>query len=380
MGNLKLVVNPKEFGLQEKEAKELIGGLPTILKEREVLIDAYEDMITQEINEETIPLFRALRIQIRDNRTKGIVSWHKKAKDYFLNGGRFVDSIKNKEIEVNERLEEKLLKAEKHFENLEKERLENIQKQRVEELSKYLEDAHERDLSCMEEDVWKAYLNTKKDDYEARLQAERKAEEERKEAERLAELARIKREKEIEAQRLENERLKKEAEEKANLLKERNEVLRPYINLIRDYDVVMNLDEKSFKLELENLSKIAIAEANFKAEQEAKAEAERLKREKDLELMRKRAEIEAKRRAKIEAELEAKRQAELKAENERKEAERLAKLEADRLAKAPIKDKLNNWVNSFEIQGAPISNEVTDEINAKFTAFKKWAINQIEKI
>ena len=331
MSNLKLLVNPKDYGLQEKEAKDLIGGLPTILKEREVLIDAYEDMITQEITEETIPLFRALRLQIRDNRTKGIIPWHKKSKDYFLNGGRFVDSIKNKEIEVNERMESKLLEAEKYFENLEKQRLEELQQKRVKELEPYLEDAHERDLSCMEEDVWQSYLKTKKDDYNARIEAERKAEEERKEQERLAELARIEREKEIEAQRIENERLKKEAEEK----------------------------EKQIKLE----------------RKKAREEAERLEAKRQAELK-----AEREKQAKLQAELEAKRQAELKAENERKEAERLAKLEAERLAKAPIKEKMNNWVNSFDIQGAPVSNEVTDEIQAKFTAFKKWAINQIEKI
>ena len=217
-----------------------------------------------------------------------------------------------------------------HQENLRLEAIEKTRQERWEKLQEYTE-VEPYGLGEMDSTIFDNLLIGMKSTHEAKIEAERKAEEERKEAERLAELERIKREKEIEAQRIENERLKKEA------------------------------DERDKQLELER--------------KKAREEAERLEAKRQAELK-----AEREKQAKLQAELEAKRQAELKAENERKEVERLAKLEAERLAKAPIKDKLNNWVNSFEIQGAPISNEVTDEIQAKFTAFKKWAINQIEKI
>lgn len=60
--------------------------------------------------------------------------------------------------------------------------------------------------------------------------------------------------------------------------------------------------------------------------------------------------------------------------------EKQAKLEAERKVKAPIKEKMTDWVNSFEIGSAPISNDVTAEIIAKFEAFKNWSKKQIENL
>lgn len=92
-----LVVNPKEFGLEENKALELTSGLTTILTERETLKNAYLDVIDLDITEENLPTFKELRLKIVKNRTQGIEKWHKTTKDFFLTGGRFVDSVKNKE-------------------------------------------------------------------------------------------------------------------------------------------------------------------------------------------------------------------------------------------------------------------------------------------
>ena len=37
-----------------------------------------------EITEENLPVFKELRLKIRDNRTKGIEKWHKLNKAFFL--------------------------------------------------------------------------------------------------------------------------------------------------------------------------------------------------------------------------------------------------------------------------------------------------------
>ena len=253
------LIDPKQYGLEEKQATEISSGLNTILTEREVLIEAYKDVLLLDVTAENIPTFKELRIQIRDNRTKGIEKWHKANKAYFLNGGRFVDSIKNKEVAENERMESKLMEAEKHFENLEKERITAIQSKRVELISQYVENASELFLSDMEEDVWEAYLSTKKQNYIDILAAEKKAEQERQ--------AKIEAEKsEQERIRKENEQLRKDAELKAKQ-DEKDRVERERVAKIEA--------NKRAKIEAERAAK----EKKQRDEQEAKLKAERLERE-----------------------------------------------------------------------------------------------------
>ena len=194
-------INPEEYGLKKLKANELTTGLDITLKERKLLIDEFDTLSELEVNEENIPKFKELRLRIGKNRTQGIVKWHTTAKNYFLKGGQFVDAIKRQEIAVNELMEEKLKDAEKHFENLEKEKLATLQNNRVDKLSKYVEDAEERNLAGMENDVWNAYLSTKKKEYEDRIAAEKKAEEDRiaKERDEKAEQERIRLENEAKA-------------------------------------------------------------------------------------------------------------------------------------------------------------------------------------
>src|SRR5690606_10498366 len=109
-------------------------------------------------------------LKIVKNRTQGINKWHKASKEFFLAGGRFVDAIKNKENQVNEEMESKLMDAENHFENLEKARIDKLQVERAEELSKYMEDISHIDLGSMDDDIWNAYLNAKKAEYEKRIE------------------------------------------------------------------------------------------------------------------------------------------------------------------------------------------------------------------
>lgn len=241
--------------------------------------------------------------------------------------------------------ESKLKDIETHFETLEKERLEALQKDREEQLSKYIDDANERRLSDMEDDVWNAYLSAKKKEYEDRIEAEKQAELDRIAKEKAEAEAR-------EQQRIENERLKAEAEKREKEIEAERK---------KQADLLAKQ-----KAESDRLAKI---EADKQAKIQAELDAKLKKEQED--------------KAKLEAELKAKKDAEIKAENERRQAELKAKAEAEKLAKAPIKEQLNKWVDGFSIElpsSELLNNEKALLIKSKFDAFKKWAKTEIESI
>lgn len=341
-----LVVNPKEFGLEENKALELTSGLTTILTERETLKNAYLHVIDLDITEENLPTFKELRLKIVKNRTQGIEKWHKTTKDFFLTGGRFVDSVKNKEVFENERMEKALLEKEKHFENLEKERLKVIHNERAAKLIPFNYEIGNVDFSGMDENMFNAILLGAETNHKAILEAARLAEEARLEAIRIES-------EEREKQRLENERLKAENEAK----------------------------EKQLELE-------RIEAAKIQAEAKACADAELAEQKilADIEA-KKQAEIIAKQKAeadKLAAQLKSKADAELK-EKQRIDDETKAILEAEKkAAKAPDKDKLYKVVNDLQINLLELKTEESRKIQAeiilKFEGFKTWANQQINSL
>ncbi len=345
MKNQLVLVNPKEYGLEESKALELTSGLTTILTERETLKNAYIDVIDLDINEDNLEVFKELRLKIRDNRTKGIEKWHKVTKDFFLSGGRFIDSIKNKESLENERMESALLEKEKHFENLEKERLKSIHNERVNKLLRFGYDIGTIDFSAMDENMFSAILLGAETNHNNKIEAARLAEEQRLEALR------------IEAEDKENQRLEMERLRSENEIKEK-------------------------QIELERIEAL-------KKEQELKAKADaelaEQKRLADIEA-KNQAEIIAKQKAesdKLAAELKAKADAELK-EKQRIESENKAKLEAEKkLAKANESEQLKSFLESFptiEIPKHLRQNEIANDILSKYWSFKTWASKQIESI
>ena len=343
-----LTVKSEDFGITEKDAQELTKGLDTIKNERQLLVEEFNEVSTLEVTEENIKTFRVLRLKIRDNRTKGLNQWHKTNKEYFLAGGRFIDAIKNKEILVNEQMESKLMEAEKHFENLEKERIATLQKKRAEQIQEYLPDAFDVTLTDMEEDVWEAFFETKKRNHLEAIEQEKKAEAERQ--------AQIKaEEEERERQRLENERLKAEIEEKERIAAEKDKItekrtleLQRYIVFIRDYNKLINLPEDDYQKEFIDIKKGAEDHWEFERTEQIKkqkAESDRIDKEKaereayELKLkqereQREKAESEAKAKQEaLEAELQAKKDAEAKYESERiaKEQEELKKGDSEKV-------------------------------------------------
>lgn len=276
---------------------------------------------------------------------------------YLLKGGIEQDcfNLISKTCEMAELEFEKVEKASAIKEAARKELL---KAERIEKMRIFNVDLTFYDLANMTQEAFQSLFDGTKLSYEQKVAAELKAEQDR-----IAAIEAQKKEREI--IRLENERLKKEAEEK----------------------------EKAIAIERKKA-------ADEKAKQDAILQAERKKQDELLEAKRKEAEKikaaadaklqkEREEKEKLQAQIKAKEDAEKKAESDRiaKEAADLkAKRIADaKAAKAPDKEKLNKWVDSFEIQFGcpglkPESEKTYNSIIDKFNAFKSWAKSEIEKI
>ena len=156
-------------------------------------------------------------------------------------------------------------------------------------------------------------------------------------------------------------------------------------------------DKENQRIEAEKLAKEkAEFEATKKAQEEAdkkqRAESEAKQKEIDEANAKKEAELNAKQKAideaeaKQKAEKEAKEKAERLAKEKAKfEAAEKEKAEAEAKRKEELKptiEKLNEWVESFEISICPIdeNNEVVSVINKEFQAFKQFAKNKVSNI
>lgn len=327
-------INPAEFGLDEKQGQGIEQAFMPKVVEREGLKKIYEQLITRELNAELSFEAGKLRKQLVKVRT-GIAEIHKSQKAFFLAGGRFADSIKNKETLPIEQMEEKLWEIEKWAEIQEEKRIASIQNERLELLKQYEVDGSLMSLGQMTEDVWSNYLSGVKMNYEAKKAAEAKAEADRIESERLQA-------EEREKQRLENIRLKAEAEAR----------------------------EKELEVE-----RAKVAAEKAKADAEAKA----AKEESDRVIAAAKAEAD-----KLAAELKAKADAEAKIKADMEEAERQKAEEIKRLAKAPDKDKLSKWVDEIIIGATPQvgadAHKLALSIHVKFSGFQEWAKKEISKL
>jgi hypothetical protein len=321
---------PEKFGIEPTKATELMGNLPVVKQERESLISEFNEVVTLDINDKTTSKRAGeLRKRIAKNRTQGIMEWHKRAKEFFLRGGQFVDAIKRVEVSVNEKMEEVLEAIEKHHENLERQRKAELREARLSEIQKY-NGAEPVGLAEMDESQFQTYLSGVKYQFEQ------------------AEKARIEAE---------------EKQRKDNLHNERK------TRLARYADFIPGFDEMYFgEISEEDFVKIG---TDAKAKKDAyDAEQERLRQEADK--ARKEAEAEARKlREADEARLKAEADAKAKAEQE-----------AQELAQKSDNDRLIAWIESFELPELPKgkytkkSQGSVGVIQEKFRAFKEWAKTQ----
>jgi hypothetical protein len=222
MSNEMQVIKASDYGVDTAQEKDLMSNLPTIKAERDLLVPHYEEVIIMDIDSPiTASKAREVRVLIQKNRTLGINQWHKTSKDYFLKGGQFVDAIKRRESNVNERMEAALSEIEKHAEIMEAKRIKAIQEEREAELSKYVDDISLINLSGMEDEVWGAFLSKKKTDFEFQQSEIKRIEEEREAQIESDRLERVRIEEENKALKIEAD--KRELLEKTRIVKESKE-------------------------------------------------------------------------------------------------------------------------------------------------------------
>ena len=244
-------IDPLEFGLTVETAANIENQFaPMLAKMTELEVEFNGVLALDKSLPTTAKKARELRLKYKDVRV-GTEKIHKVQKAYYLNGGRFVDSWKNIQAIASQNNEEVLESIEKHAENLEKERLERLQLLRVALLADYVENASDLMLSSMPDDVFEAYLTTKKQQFEDRKAAELKAEADR--------IAREKAEaEEREAQRMENEKLKADAIEKQKEIDRIAKELSDKKAAEAKAEADRIAAEKAAKLEAEKLAKAPI--------------------------------------------------------------------------------------------------------------------------
>lgn len=327
------VVDPKEFGLTTEQAASIEKTFLPKIQERQALSVIFNQLINANITPELCKQAGEVRKKLVKVRT-GIAEVHKVQKAYFLAGGRFVDSWKNKETLPIEQMEERLLEIETHFVRIERAAKRKLEEERLTEVKQYTQHPAPA-LADMADDVYQAYLKGLQIAFEAKVEEER-----------------IQREKQAEMDR------------KASLAYSRQMETKQLRQFIPNYDDLV-FGEMTDEVYQQILKEANAAINAFKQEAERKEAELRIAREKELQL---RKELEAK--AKQEAEQKAKAEAEYIAK----------KIKEEEMKKAPVKSQMIAWVDSFVIPNLELDNETKLNIYQKFDSFKHWAKTQINNM
>jgi len=211
---------PEMVNIERSKAEQIKATFEPMANMLSEFENHYNGIITEaeiRITKEIMSKAKRLRLDISKIRIK-TEKMRKSQKEEYLRAGKAIDGVSNILKWAVVAKEEKLKEIEDYYVIKEKKRLEELQIERANNLSAYVEDAHERNLADMEEDVWIAYLQAKKNEYDDRIEAEKLAEKARqkKEKEEAQKRKRIEKENELlkeEREKLEEEIRKKHEEE-----------------------------------------------------------------------------------------------------------------------------------------------------------------------
>lgn len=278
-----VVVNAADYGLVEKKANEIKVAFRPIIEQMDGLQAEYDAIMLLDMSENKARMARNLKSRYTKLRT-ATGKIHKDQKQFYLQGGKYVDSWKNAQLSVSKVLEDSLSDVGDYYERLKQEERDAIFKARTEALMSNGVETVPDGLADMSEEVWVLYLAGVEASYKKKLEEEAEAEEKRLEEERL--------------KKEEDERIKKENEQlkiKQDLIKVRAQSLFS-INVSVIPDDIGDLTDDQWK------TFYAEKESEYKAH--LQAEAERLEKEEEEERQRKEKE-EAERKEKAEADRKA---------------------------------------------------------------------------
>lgn len=351
-----------QYGIEPSKALNLIGNLPQITSERDVLCSQYDEIVKMDIEDiKTSKMAKELRLKIKDNRTKGIAVWHKTTKDYFLKGGQFVDAIKRKEEAINVRMEEALEQIEKYAEIKRQKEQQELRTKRYEELAPYRDFVpFGIDLGIISNEEYMKVFNGAKLQQEAKEAADKKAEEERLEAERLQ-----------------------------KIYHDNRMALMPYYEYIENFDTLdfANLSDLEIGAMIhycqEKKEKLAAerAEAQKRAEEaEKKMAEERKKADAEKRKMEEKLRKEKEENDRLQAELKKKEEEEKRREAEEKEKERKLKNASDKVILMEIGKMIANLSQSFpKVKGAE-AKEVVAETEAYLSKIADQVKSEAENL
>lgn len=152
-------IQPTDYGLSTEKAQNISMRFSPKELEFNVLVQRYNTILTMDLDE---ALNDALSLK-KDYLAieKSINEIHKAEKDFYLNGGRFVDAQKNRFIVHITEHKKKLDEIIKYKELQKKAELKAIADARHLELNKYMSDSSHIDVSSMSEEVYQAFLSVK---------------------------------------------------------------------------------------------------------------------------------------------------------------------------------------------------------------------------
>lgn len=201
LNNVNLIaVDNNQYGIPNEKAVQIIQSFSGVAAEMQELEPSYQDVISKEINPDICKEAGELRkryVKIRTATSK----IHKDEKAFYLNGGRYVDAIKNMQQKVSSEKEEELSKIEKYYELLEQERIEKLVAHRTKILGQFNVEGNgiPANIGIMTDEEFDQYVEGVK---YAHIQRKKREEEEE-----LARQKEIERQKQVE---LENEKLRKQ--------------------------------------------------------------------------------------------------------------------------------------------------------------------------
>lgn len=369
---LVVLVDAKDFGIEESKALQVTQAFTTELAELALLDVQFNEISVQEITPELVKQARELRLKYVKKRTT-IAKIHKSEKEFYLATSKFIDALKNKATAPIEIKEEKLQIVELHFENLEKERIKKLLIERTELLQPFNVDLTGIDLANMANDVFDAYFAMVEKKHIEKIEAEKQAELQRLEQERINKL--------IASRKLEIAPYLQFYTEQTELETYSDIEFSNLILSLQNAKSEYELEQAKIKAENERLQKQA-DELALKLENERK-EAERKAKAIEEENQKKLAEAEALRKKQademkaIQDKLEQDRKLAIEQENKRKQEEENAK-------KAPLKIKVLNWIetlNEFNSEGLTVEQlEIINPVISKLVAYKNWAKEQTNKL
>ena len=346
-----------QSGLEKTKGQQILELFTPFFNEMARIEKKINSLNSINPQQDDVNIAREIRLALKNNRVSS-----EKKKDELKAGilveGRVIDNLNNIVKNLSKENEMKCEQIEKFAEIQQAKREAELKHERSEKLSPYVDDVAIFPLGQMSEQAWNDLYIGMKSAHEARVEAEKKAE-----ADRLAK---------IEADRIEQERIRKENE----VLRAENAKIEAAAEKSRQ-DALAAALEKEKEFEKEHKAAEQAAEKQRKidetARDKARAEAQKAK---DAAL---KAEAEARWLKDAETKrLKYEQAVKDKAEKDRVAAEKKA-------AKLPDKRKLQQTIDGFflpvvtDLKTTDAVN-VLNDIHVKFTAFKKWATDQINSL